>query len=336
MKKTAQPTSPEVLLEHYRHAEDTKISHRAHVVLLHLKGQCVREIAEVTFREEVTVSRWISSYKKRGIGSIFPGYYNNQNAAKLTKKQKKEVQQLLEDNPLPNEFWSLGELKKYISARFDVEYQSDQSYYGLFQLCNYSYKLPALFNIKRDDYAVEKRMNEIREEIKPWVDNPDYLIFAADESRIEWSTLLRRAWLRKGIKTAIREKNEKKDQNFIGFLNLKKGEELLYRLAWQDQEHIIPVLIRPVESYPDKKIVIIWDNAGFHRGKKIKDKLGENNVLENMRLINLPPYAPDKNPQELVWKHGNDRLGNQVYNHFEDMVTAFESIITGRKYAYQI
>lgn len=334
--KTAQLESLEVLLEHYRHAEDTNISHRAHVVLLHLKGWCVREIAEATFREEVTVSRWITSYKRRGIGSIFPGYYSNQNAAKLTKEQKKQVQQLLKDNPLPNKFWSLGELKKYISARFDVEYKSDQSYYGLFRLCNYSYKLPALFNIKRDDHAVEKRMSEIREEIKPWMDNPDYIIFAADESRIEWSTLLRRAWLRKGVKTVIREKNERRYQNFIGFLDLKKGEELLYRLAWQDQEHIIPVLIRLVKSYPDKKIVIIWDNAGFHRGRKIKDKLGENNALANITLINLPSYAPDKNPQEWVWHYGKDTLSNQVYNRFEDMMTAFEVIITGRKYPYQI
>src|SRR3989344_7990919 len=96
----AQQEKLEVFLQHYRHSQDVKISHRAHVVSLHLKDWCVRDIAEATFREESTVSRWITAYKRDGVGSIFPGYYQNQNAAKLTRAQKVEVKKLLEENPL--------------------------------------------------------------------------------------------------------------------------------------------------------------------------------------------------------------------------------------------
>ena len=41
-----------VLLDHYRKADDVVISHRAHVVLLHLKGLNVREITEATFKPD--------------------------------------------------------------------------------------------------------------------------------------------------------------------------------------------------------------------------------------------------------------------------------------------
>lgn len=332
---TSCPKKLELLLQHYRGAKDIKIVHRAHVVALYLSGKCIREIAEVTFRKESTVSRWVTKYKKQGIGSIFPGYYQNQNAAKLTREQKEEVKQLLEEGPPPEGFWSLGSLRSYISARFDIQYQSDQSYYGLLQFCNYSYKLPALFNIRRNDQAVEVRVKEIKEEIQPYLENPNYLVFASDETRIEWSTLLRRAWLKKGQKTVIKEKREKKYQNFIGFLNLETGEDLLFRLDWQDQDHIIPVLTNLTEKYPNKQIAIIWDNAGFHRGKKIREQLGPNQPLENIQLIWLPPYAPDKNPQEFIWRYGKDQIGNQVYNQFEQLVTTFESSITGRLFNYK-
>jgi transposase len=67
----------------------------------------------------------------------------------------------------------------------------------------------------------------------------------------------------------------------------------------------------------------------------MREQLGKGNPLENLHLIWLPPYAPDKNPQELVWGYVKDQLGNQVFNRFEDMVSAFESITTGRKYTYQ-
>lgn len=333
--QSAQEEAVAVLLKHYKKADDAAISHRAHVILLYLKGKVVRDIAEVTFRKESTVSRWITAYKRCGIGSIFPGYYQNQNAAKLTRQQKQEVKVLLEENPLPGKFWTVGNLKSYLSARFDIEYRSKQSYYGLLAFCNYSYKLPSLFNIRRDEELVERRIKEIRREIEPLLNNPNYLVFTSDESRIEWNTLKRRAWLRKGKKTVIKERRERRSQNFIGFLNLKTGEDLLFRLDWQDQENIIPVLANLVEKYKGKKIVIIWDNAGFHRGRKIKELLGKGKSLQNIRLVWLPPYAPDKNPQELIWKFAKDHISNQVFNIFEDLTSVFESSITGRKFNYK-
>lgn len=115
---------------------------------------------------------------------------------------------------------------------------------------------------------------------------------------------------------------------------MKTGKEELYRLDWQDQEHIIPVLTDITEKNKGKKIVVIWDNAGFHRGQKIKEQLGKGNPLENMHLIWLPPYAPDKNPQELVWKYGKGQIRNKVYNWFEKLISDFEVNTTGRLYHY--
>lgn len=290
---------------------------------------------KLPLKKEATISRWITAYKRQGIGSIFPGYYNNQNAAKLTKAQKQEVKRLLEKEPLAKKFWSVGKLKRYLTARFDIEYKSKQSYYGILVFCNYSYKLPSLFDSKRDEEKIERRIEEIKDEIKDYLKDSHFLILAGDESRIEWSTLLRRAWIRKGKKTVIREKRGKRYQNFIGFLNLKTGEDLLFRLDWQNQEHLIPVLRALTQRYPGKRIVILWDNAGFHRGKRIREQLGEGKALENIHLIWLPPYASDKNPQEFVWKYGKDQIGNQVYHCFESLVNSFEKLIIGHKFNYQ-
>lgn len=330
-----QKKQSDLLYDHFKKSGDPKIVKRSQVIILHLKGWVVRDIANACLQKERTVYRWIKKFKAGGVGAVFPGYYQNQNAAKLTRKQKQEVKKLLEENPLPNDFWTVGKLKRYLSARFDIEYLSKQSYYGLLQFCNYSYKLPSLFNIRRDDEFVEKRIEEIRQEIKPFLKDSNYLVFASDETRIEWNTLKRRAWLKKGKKTIIREKRERKYQNFIGFLNLKTNEDLLFRLDWQDQENIIPVLTNLTKKYKNKKIVIIWDNARFHRGRKIKKLLGSNQLLQNIHLIWLPPYAPDKNPQEFVWRLAKDKIGNQVYNQFEKLITTFETIITGQKFNYK-
>ena len=324
-----------VLLEHFRRASDPKIVKRAQVIILYLKGWVVRDIAEACLQKERTIYRWVRNFKMYGVGSIFPGYYQNQNAAKLTVEQKHELKELLRENPLPNDFWTVGKLRRYLSARFDVEYSSKQSYYGLLQFYNYVYKLPSFFNIRRDDKFVERRVKEIREEIRFFLKDSKSIVFASDETRIEWNTLKRRTWIKRGRSTIIKERRERKYQNFIGFLNLKSGEDLLFRLKWQDQEHIIPVLTTLVQKYSGKRIVIIWDNARFHRGKQIRALLGEGKPLQNIRLIWLPPYAPDKNPQEHVWRFAKEEIGNLVFNQFENLITTFEAIITGRKYHYQ-
>ena len=50
--------------------------------------------------------------------------------------------------------------------------------------------------------------------------------FCSNESEVDWSTLKRRAWSRKGRKTVIKEKRGRDYQSFLEFLNLKTGADL--------------------------------------------------------------------------------------------------------------
>lgn len=56
------------------------------------------------------------------------------------------------------------------------------------------------------------------------------------------------------------------------------------------------------EYYPDtkKKVLLIWDNAGCHKSEEVKQWLRDN--LGVVELDNFPPYSPEMNPIEHVWK----------------------------------
>jgi transposase len=309
---------------------------RSHIVLLADKGYTVAQIADVLFQSEQTICRIIKAFEKERIGSLFPKYLDNEHASKLTREQKKEIGTVLSKPPsqygIPKGFWDVSALRSYISATFGIEYRSDESYRLIFQLHNYSFHLPDTFDKKRDEGKVTKRVEEIKEEIKPYMEDEGWIVFTADECRIIWETEIRRLWLPKGKKTIMKVERKRQAQSFLGLLNLKTGEEVLYRLSWQRQDEIIPQLEALVRRYPDKKICIIWDNARFHKGKKIRAKLST--TLKPIHLINLPAYAPDHNPQEHVWKYGKDKLANNQRESLEETVQAFESIITGRTFAY--
>ena len=324
-----------LLKQHYRKSRSALIRERAQAILSYDRDIRIYQISVVLVRSEKTIREWIKEFLKERIASIFP-HYEGENAAKLTREQKQQIKEVLAQKPskygIPKEFWDVSSLRSYISAMFGVEYASDESYRLIFQLHRYSFHLPDRFDIRRNEKVIEKRMKQIRTEIKPYMKNTNWLVFATDESRIVWESIIRRAWLPKGQKTIIKVERKRKSQSFIGFLNLKTGQDLLHRLSWQKQDTIIPVLETIVQKYPDKRICIIWDNARFHKGKKIKAKLST--TLKPIHLINLPAYAPDKNPQEHVWKFGKDKLADKQRVSLEETVSDFESIITSQTYPY--
>jgi transposase len=226
-----QLTSAEydLLLQHKKKSLCELISIKAHAVLLFHKQYDVITIADVLFRSEKTVREWIQEFQEERIASLFPKTLQNQHAAKLTKEQKQQLKDVLAKKPsaygIPKEFWDVSTLKQYISAEFGVEYESENSYRLIFQLHNYSFHLPDTFDIHRDEKKIEKRMGEIRDEIEPYMENVDWIVFASDESRIVWESLIRRLWLPKGQKTIIKVERKRQAQSFIGFLSLKSGED---------------------------------------------------------------------------------------------------------------
>lgn len=329
-----------ILLSHYRKSKSALISGRAHVILLFDQGLSSYQISLVLFKSEKTIREYGKKFILERISSIFPHYDHNQNAAKLTYEQKQEIKEVLSKPPseysLPEAFWAIKPLKSYIHAMFGIEYKSEESYRLLFNLCNFSFHLPEKFDIKRDEKAIKKRIRQIRKEIKPYLIDLNWVVLVSDEARIVWETMTHRAWLPKGQKTIIKTTRKRQSQSFIGFLNLQTHSPHLYPIPWQNQSQIIPVLKNIQRKYPGKKICLIWDNAKWHHGKILKANLGENKLFHNFHLINFPPYAPDTNPQEKIWKYGKSCIANNVYPTLSDVVNVFQTTIMGRKYDYQI
>lgn len=325
-----------LLTQHFRKPQNALIRERAQTILAFGQGISAYELSIVIRRSEKTIRKWIKAFHRRRIASIFPRYRGD-NAAKLTREQKNQLRTVLARPPgaygIPSKFWDISSLKTYIKAEFGVEYESSESYRLIFLLHNFSFHLPNTFDRHRNEKEITKRIKAIKREITPYMKDDTWIILVSDECRIVWETEVRRLWLPKGQKSIIKVERRRKAQSFIGFLNLKTGQELLYKLSWQKQDTIIPVLEELVGNYPDKRICIIWDNARFHHGKKIRKKLST--TLRRVHLINLPPYAPDYNPQEHVWKYGKEKLANNQRESLEETVTAFESIVMSRNYPYR-
>ena len=68
------------------------------------------------------------------------------------------------------------------------------------------------------------------------------------------------------------------------------------------------------KQYPDDLILLCCDGAGWHKSKKLQ-------VPENNKLFYIPPYTPEMNPIEQIWKEIRKRgFKNEIFVTLEKVV----------------
>lgn len=316
-------------------------------VLVRLKAEAIMLASEdVPFptigrfvdRSVATVQAWLRDWREYRLSSVVTGHAGNENAAKLTIEQKEEVRKALTSPPSESGvsagFWDVPALETLVSMRFGVVYESDSSLHLLMRFCGMSFKYSDAFDKRRDEDGIRARMAEVRDQVKEHLD-AGYEVFTADEVRVEHEAETRRMWLPVGVRTKIYVDREKAAQSYFGALNLRSGKVHLERIeGQQNAENMIHVLARFQRAHPDAKIAIVWDNAPWHTAKELTDLFKPGQIFENIKRIQLPPYAPDHNPVEHVWNQGKGAIANLQRETPAHTFSAFEQYIRGGDFKY--
>ena len=77
-------------------------------------------------------------------------------------------------------------------------------------------------------------------------------------------------------------------------------------LTWM-QDHPVkgPDLVRFLKhilAHIPGKLLVVWDGLPAHRSQPVKDFLATP-AAKRLTLLQLPPYAPELNPQEGIWRY---------------------------------
>jgi len=129
-----------------------------------------------------------------------------------------------------------------------------------------------------------------------------------DEMNLNQETKIKNVWYFRNQQPIIEAKRKGESQNFYGALNMTKtnkdrGKCTAMAVNKQNSKTTIKFLKKLIKIYQDKKIFLIWDNAGWHKSKEIKKFLSKiNKDKTKLELFNFPPYTPEFNPQEHVWR----------------------------------
>jgi transposase len=90
------------------------------------------------------------------------------------------------------------------------------------------------------------------------------------------------------------------------------------KIVWKEDEQynaesFLAFLGEVLTAYPTGKIDMVLDNARIHHAKLLSSFLQENN--NRLELVFLPPYSPELNLVEGLWKWLKADVINNVFYH---------------------
>lgn len=139
-------------------------------------------------------------------------------------------------------------------------------------------------------------------------------IWFQDETRIGQQGSLSRLWAKKGTRPRVVRQQQFMYQYIFGAVCPEEEQAAAIIApsanAATMQLHLDEISLHIPEG---KHGVIIMDRAGWHRNQILK-------IPKNMSILYLPPYSPELNVQEPVWKVLKDRFfNNRVYKSSEEI-----------------
>ncbi len=164
----------------------------------------------------------------------------------------------------------------------------------------------------------------------------------ADECKIQQEPNSCYKWNPQGKTPIIKVSRERKSISIYGGLSLLSHKVISHFCAWQESSETIAFLDK-IKKYWERlcyktnsvnPILLVWDNARWHKSKEVRQWL-ENNpgVVE---LMNFPPYTPELNPQEHVWKALKKHLFESlVRDKFDITAQKTKSFLKNRKFHYK-
>ena len=122
-------------------------------------------------------------------------------------------------------------------------------------------------------------------------------IWIQDESRFGQKGCLSRVWALRGSRPVMPLQNEYEWVYLYGAVNPETGESCALVLPWANTE-MMQLHLNAISTQvgPDRHVVLVLDNAGWHGSKRLR-------IPENITLLPLPPYCPELNDIERVWKY---------------------------------
>jgi transposase len=155
--------------------------------------------------------------------------------------------------------------------------------------------------LERDEALVQRWLKTEYPKIKKMAQMQGADIYFGDAAHMRSDHHAGRTWGKKGETPVVETTGARHGISLISAITSKGHMRFMIKESGGVNADVFIEFLKRLLIGAKRKIFLIVDRGPAHRAKKTKafvETLGG-----QLMLFFLPPYSPDRNPDELVWKH---------------------------------
>ncbi len=303
------PETYQSLRSLYKSTKDKRTANYLNIILLKHQGYSQVDIANILHLDENTVCTWLGKFRE---SPDLVQYLEVHFKPYIGKQSYTELGKFIEAVKSAH----FCEVKAVI-AQTDKPY-SISGMTKLLKRVGFSYKrfvrLPAKLDMEKQAEFVAKYQKTEQSLTSKCT------IFFRDAVHPQHNTHTANAWLAKGEPSYILSNNGRNRLNINGLYNPKTQDVIATFHKTINAQATIETLEELKKQCPAyENLYIMADNARYYTAKLLKAYLAENPVF---KIIHLPPYSPNLNLIERLWKFTRKNVINANYcEKFEKFTT---------------
>jgi transposase len=297
-------------------------AYRINAIILLGSGWTPAQVAEVLLISEGSVRTYFKDFQAYGKEELIRRDYTGRESF-LSEEQEQELSQHLEENL----YQRSQDIQRYIAKKYKVEY-SRSGLNELLHRLDFTYHKPKPVPGKVDIHLQQLFLRTYRR-IRQTMDETDVMLFA-DAVHPTYNMVASYGWIKKGQEKTIATNSGRPRVNINGVVDIDSLQMTVDFSKSINGASTIRLFAKIDQLYPlTKKIHIVLDNARYDHSHEVRDWLARH---KRIKYHYLPPYSPNLNLIERVWKFFHERVrNNRYYETFCDFQAACRSFFRKRK-----
>lgn len=292
------------LLSELKIEREKKFADRIRIILLLDQGKSPTAIAEFFFIDVGTVRNYKHRYLEGGLDKLVNDHYVGRKRF-LCENEEQRFAEHLSSKVFP----TTQSIIEYVEKEFGIVYTRG-GMTSLLHRLGFSYKKPKGVPGKANLKAQKRFLNQYNA-VK--AHGPVYF---GDSTHPMLNPVLASGWIKKGTEFEVKTNSGRQRVNINGAIEINSLQVVSRSCKTVDKLSMCELLraIRAQNPGSDK-IYLVLDNAPYNRSLMVRD-LARN---LGIRILYLPPYSPNLNPIERLWKFMKKKV--MANTHYPDLDT---------------
>jgi transposase len=278
------------------------------------EGESPEVVARTLRIASRTIYRWLAQYRRGGWGGLKAKPLAGRPPKLDDKKLKWIYNAVAQRNPLQFRFqfalWTREMVATLIKEKYGIRLAANSVGRLLAQL-GITPQKPLHRAIERDEALVQKWLKAEYPKIKRMAKAQAADIYFGDAAHIRSDHHAGRTWGKKGETPIVMATGARHGMSLISAITSKGHMRFMIKETGGVNADVFIEFLKRLLIGAKRRIFLIVDRGPAHRAKKTKAFVGT--LGGKLQLFYLPPYSPDRNPDELVWKHLKaDTVGRMV------------------------